>query len=381
MANKPSAPMQQGLFDGAITCPDVQNLPWIVDPRGMDTVEVRAPGSVYQPVLLTPHQENIDVGPGKLDEHEEQFVRDLIRYLYPHGGQPWSEQTPLKWGTKEIWFKRNIEKRKDSFCLRVDDSDWFFPDFILWILDHATRTQTFGFVDPKGLLMGAGKGWADYKVVCTLYMPFVVERQLAENGQQVDYQGEKWTFRVRGALVSTTNFQTLASQEKFRAFDGNDKLVAPTLDDFKRGRIVFQSLGDTSYIKDVLELLTADSALDEALSRTALLFDRNHAYFTPLNETDHDLLIRQKEMGSEQSECHFVREVLEAYVKQKDQLAINAAVARKRSQQLVHYAKEGGILGFGAEKATELRDHPAPCAELWKRMQREKIISPSETPA
>ncbi|MFZ4535081.1 hypothetical protein [Propionivibrio sp.] len=371
MANKPKLPVQNGLFEGGITCPDVQNLPWIIDHRGIDTVEVRVPGSVFQPVLLKPHQQNIEVGPGKLDAHEEQFVRDLVNYLYPHGGQPWSEQTPLKWGDSEIWLKRNIEKRKDSFCLRVDDSDWFYPDFILWILDHKTKTQTFGFVDPKGMIIGAGKGWADYKIVCTLYMPHVLERQLAESNQQVEYQGETWKFRVRGALVSTAPFASLVAQGKFRVLDNSDTMVAPTQEEFRRGRIAFQKQGDTSYIKDTLDLLTTDSVLDDLLARTALLFDRNHTYFTPQSESDYDLLIRKDNLRDTDSESAFVQNIVEAYLKQKDASAANAIISKRCRQQLVHYAKEGGILGFGAEKAHELRDHPTPAEELWKRKENQ----------
>lgn len=369
MANNRKAPVQHGLFEGDIACPDVQNLPWIIDPRGINTVEVRAPGSVYQPVLLAPQQQNVDVGPGTLDVHEEQFVRDLVTYLYPHGGQPWSEQTPLKWGERQIWFKRNIEKRKDSFCLRVDDSDWYYPDFILWIIDPATKTQTFGFADPKGLLLGTGKGWADYKVVCTLYMPHVLERQLAQSSQQVEYQGETWKFRVRGVLVSTTPLASLVAQEKFRVFDDSDTMHPPNHEEFKRGRIAFQKQGDSSYIKDVLELLTVDSALDDLLARTALLLDRDR-YFTPQSEADYDLLIRQAGLGKGDSESAFVQNVIEAYLKQKDSSAINTTRARRCRQQLVNYAKQGGLFGLGAEKASELRDHPTPGEEWWKRRRK-----------
>ena len=128
-------PKQGELFKAAVTCPDIHNLPLITDPRG--AYEVRAPGSVFQPVLLTPGQ-GIDVGPGKLGESEEKFVRDLIRFLYPAGNPPKSGQTPLKWGDKDLWLKRNIEKDSRSFRLKVDESDWFYPDFIIWILDKET---------------------------------------------------------------------------------------------------------------------------------------------------------------------------------------------------------------------------------------------------
>ena len=47
-----SPPTQSGLFGADVTCPDLHNLPLILEPRG--AYEVFAPGSVYQPVLLTP---------------------------------------------------------------------------------------------------------------------------------------------------------------------------------------------------------------------------------------------------------------------------------------------------------------------------------------
>lgn len=235
--NKPP-PVQTGLFGTAMNHPDLGNLPLIMDPRG--AYEVFAPGSVYQPVLLQPGQQNIDVGPGRLDEHEEQFVRDLIRFLYPTGHPPKSEKTPLDWNGREVWLKRNIEKDPRSFRLRVDDSDWYYPDFIVWIIDKATRTQTFGFVDPKGLALGLGAGWSDYKIVSTIYLPHVVGLQLAAAGQRVEWEGELWQFRIRGVLVSTSSLAGLQAQAKFHLHDERGNDVAPDEDDFRRARIVFQ---------------------------------------------------------------------------------------------------------------------------------------------
>ena len=70
-SKKPAQPVQGGLFGASLSCPDIDNLPLIVEPQG--SLEVLAPGSVYQPLLLSPRQDDIDVGPGKLDEHEEAF--------------------------------------------------------------------------------------------------------------------------------------------------------------------------------------------------------------------------------------------------------------------------------------------------------------------
>lgn len=98
-SKKPAQSVQNGLFGVPISCPDIDNLPLIVEPQG--SIEVLAPGSVYQPLLLSPGQDDIDVGPGKLDENEEAFVRDLIRRLYPAGNHPKSDKTPLKWAARK----------------------------------------------------------------------------------------------------------------------------------------------------------------------------------------------------------------------------------------------------------------------------------------
>ncbi|GAB2898565.1 hypothetical protein GCM10027046_30570 [Uliginosibacterium flavum] len=359
-------PIQAGLFGAALSCPNVSGMPIIVEPMG--GIEVLAPGSVYQPLLLSSKSDEVDVGPGKLDSNEEAFVRDLIRYLYPAGDHPKSDKTPLKWGSKDIWLKRNIEKNDQSFRLRVDDSDWFYPDFIVWILDHETKTQTFGFVDPKGLTIGAGGGWSDYKIVSTLYMPHVVERQLLASGQPVEFEGEVWNFRVRGVLASTSSLDSLSAQAKFKINDENGLSVFPDEGDFMRARIVFQKPGTRPYIEDVLRLLTQDSSVDEVLKLSAQVFDAQ-SYFIPVDELGHDLALRHAEHG--QSESGFVDALLEDYLKPDVHGQYGKLASEKRRAKLMNYAKEG-TLGFGAEKIADIRDHPKPCEELWKRMQGKK---------
>lgn len=367
----PKQPPQAGqepLFGNSLlSCPGIENMPLIVDPH-VSAIEVMAPGSVYQPLLLTPSQDHVDVGPGKLDEHEEAFVRDLIRRLYPAGNHPKSDKTPLQWDDKEIWLKRNIEKRDDSFRLRVDDSDWFYPDFIVWIVDHAARVQTFGFVDPKGLTVGAGGGWADYKIVSTLYMPHVVERQLAASGQKVEFEGAEWTFRVRGVLVSTSAFASLTAQAKFNLNDEDGQSVPPSEADFRRGRIVFQCTDTAAYIDDVLQLLTEDTPIDHMLSLSARLFDDSD-YFTPVGEVEHDLALRRNEKA--QTESEFVAALLRDYLKPDTQGGLGKWVSRNRRRQLMEGAAKAKW-GFGGEQASAIGDNPTPCEELWKRMGKKE---------
>ena len=354
------APKQEGLFGTSLDCPDMANLPLIVDPKG--EIEVLAPGSVYKPLLLSPDERhlNIQIGPGALDKNEEKFVRDLIRFLYPSGNHPKSDKTPLRWQGREIWLKRNIEKEPRSFRLRVDNSDWFYPDFILWILDHDTRTQTFGFVDPKGLALGTTQGWGNYKIVSTLYMPHVVEQKI--DGLPLIWEGEEWTFRVRGVLISTTSLLGLKEQAKFYVRNGTDGEAPPEEADFNRARIVFPK-DQTGYIETVLKLLTEDNELDKLLKDAALL--HHSSVFEPNHEAAYDLAVRHTSAKGGESE--FVAGIIKDYLKPDAKGAYGAYPQAQARLKLMDYARTG-FFGLGEEKVPFFRDHPSPCEELWKRI-------------
>lgn len=370
MPKKPKTKAQMDMFDLPDirnTCPDVRNLPLILNPQGR--FEVMTPGSVYQPILLTPHEERIEVGPGKLEKNEEKFVRDLITFLYPAGNPPKSPKTPLKWGNYRLWLKRNIEKDPHSFRLRVDDSNWFYPDFILWIVDKKDKIQTLGFIDPKGLAIGAGAGWSDYKIVSTLYMPHVLETQINRSGPLLDLNGDAWEFRIRGVLVSTTSFSGLKEQAKFslRAEDGDD--VTPDETDFQRARIVFQPTDNTSYIETVLNLLTTDTQFDGILKPAAQILQSGDN-FTPTNETHYELLLRAD--GASKTDAEYIGSVVRDYLKQDEMGNLGQWAFKRRRSQLLDYAKPGGPWGFGAEKAAVFKDIAEPCRELWERKKKAK---------
>jgi hypothetical protein len=332
------------------------NLPLISNPKG--EIEVFAPGSVYQPLLLSPKEDHIAVGPGTLNGDEERFVRDLIRFLYPAGNHPKSEKTPLLWQGKEIWLKRNIEKQPGSFRLRVDASDWFYPDFIVWILDRETKTQTFGFVDPKGLAQGIPEGWENYKIVSTLYLPHVIEHKLA--GQTVTAEGEEWRFRVRGAFISTSPLAALRQEKKFAVYSDSGETL-PDEADFNRARIVFPG-HQSGYIETLLRLLTEDNSLDELLRSTVRL-RHGPEPFEPGNEAEYDLALRP----TYGTEALFVEAIIKDYLKPDAAGKYGARAQNQWRLKLMEYAKTG-FLGIGEEKVSYFVNHPKPCEELWKRM-------------
>lgn len=316
---------QPNLFGDRVLCPDVQNLPLIVSATN-NLCEVLAPGSVYQPLLLDEQSSSVVSGPGALNREEEKFVRDLITYLYPQKNYPKAASTPLVWGKLKIWLKRNIEKDAKSFRLRVDSSDWYYPDFVIWIVDEEKRTQTFGFADPKGLALGAHAGWGEYKVVCSQIVPHFL---LDEIGP-VNMGDETWTFRIRGVLVSTSSFNGLREQRKFLLRDANDDSHPPTKEQFALARIVFQEARAEDYIPEVLRLLIEDNDLDEVLKLGAKFFGGSPpVHFT--NEVQADLAIRHR---NARTVSDFTSSVIEDYILPSANGKIGARARQKRQDQV-----------------------------------------------
>lgn len=297
-------PEQSGMFGGTLQCRNVAQLP-VIGRQTAGEFEVLAPGSIYQPLLLEPPEgDDWRLHPGTLNEEERQFVEDLIRHLYPVGEPPKALGAPLKWRDREIHLRRNLDRDPGSFRLRVDDSDWYYPDFIVWIVDRTNRVQTFGFVDPKGLASQVRGGWGDYKMVSTLYMPYVVEQALYRDGGVVDHDGEPWKFRIRGVLVSTSSFLSLTNEAKYKARDAQNSDVAINKDAFRRARVVFQE--DAGYIPQVLELLTADTPFDDVLMRAATVANPPDG-FKPLDHIDYYLLNEHERFA--ESDCAYAEQI------------------------------------------------------------------------
>ena len=245
-------------------------------------------------------------GPGALNREEEKFVRDLITCLYPRKDYPKAASTPLLWGKRKIWLKRNIEKDAKSFRLRVDSSDWYYPDFVIWIVDEENRTQTFGFADPKGLALGAHAGWGEYKVVCTQIVPHFLHEEIGP----VTIDAQPWTFRIRGVLVSTSSFDGLREQRKFLVRDGDDVTHPPTKEQFAQARIVFQEQRAEDYIPDVLRLMIDDNDLDHVLKPAAEFYGKSApVHFA--SELQADLAIRYRKA---RTVSDFTASIVEDYV-------------------------------------------------------------------
>ncbi|MCO5760177.1 MAG: hypothetical protein NHG36_01520, partial [Chromatiaceae bacterium] len=198
--------------------------------------------------------------------------------------------------------------------------------------------------------------------------PHVVERQLKARGERVNYQGQTWNFRVRGVLLSNTPYDSLARHDKFNLNGDTGGQIPPDWADFRRGRIVFQR-PDIHYIPDILDLLTTDGEIDRLLARIACLYDPQ-ATFTPASEIDYDLALRYDE--SPRSETEYVADFLRDYLRPSASGELGQLARERRRGQLLRYTHPGGVLGFGGEKASAIRDLPHPCEELWRRKRQRR---------
>jgi hypothetical protein len=249
-----------------------------------------------------------------------------------------------------------LAKNEGSFRLRVDDSDWFYPDFIVWIIDHKNKEQIIGFVDPKGLAIGTQKGWADPKVVATVFVPHVLQRVIAN--QSINYMGAEWNLKIRGILVVTrTGINELKQHAKFSIKQADCEDKSPSEAEFQNARIIFQK-NDLSYIDQTLALLTEDTKLDLLLQELAALKENPNGH-NHLNDFSYDLQIRLEEATG--SECELVGGILKDYLFDGKK-SFGLSVKEKCRRQLINYSKDDALVGtIDAEKVYQLRELDTPC--------------------
>jgi hypothetical protein len=98
---------------------------------------------IYNP-LLREVRNNVDgekdlkITPDKLNAGEKKFVQDCANYF--------KDNTKFK--DYEIYLMRNVETLKSIGIYLNDDSQVFYPDFILWMIKG--DTININFIDPKG---------------------------------------------------------------------------------------------------------------------------------------------------------------------------------------------------------------------------------------
>lgn len=251
-----------------------EGLPLITE-ADTGSVLVYTPGHLYKPSPIEVDGIGKAATPGALIPTEREFVARLIRHLSPDCAQDSDVQqripAALRRDQREFFLLRNLERSPDATRLRMGAEDWFYPDFIFWIIDHerSPEHQTVAYIDPKGLTMGLRGGWNNHKVLCFAY-------KLVEIAQQIrhphDEHGQIVQFAMKGVFISTTRKEYLqdASREtlEFHVYDDHGAKHFPSYEDFARAGIFFAERPD--HIEHMMAYLqSGPTLLDKLMARIA----------------------------------------------------------------------------------------------------------------
>jgi hypothetical protein len=97
---------------------------------------------IYEPLLEEEEAgDGMRISPDALNAGERKFVDDLSRYVTTHfeGSERY-----------DFYLLRNVESLKSIGIFMESDEHTFYPDFVLWVLDHETGETEVAFIDPKG---------------------------------------------------------------------------------------------------------------------------------------------------------------------------------------------------------------------------------------
>lgn len=99
---------------------------------------------IYEPLLRDNKSyltEDYKLIPDKLNDGERKFVSDFVQYV---------KDNSIKFKDYDVYLMRNVESLKSIGIYLNDDSEVFYPDFILWLVSKNKVYITF--IDPKGQL-------------------------------------------------------------------------------------------------------------------------------------------------------------------------------------------------------------------------------------
>jgi len=85
-------------------------------------------------------KDGLQLRPDKFDKGEKKFVKNFAKYI---------TDNPEKFKDFDVYLMRNIEILKSIGIYLNDDTEVFYPDFIIWLI--AKEKIYMNFIDPKGL--------------------------------------------------------------------------------------------------------------------------------------------------------------------------------------------------------------------------------------
>ncbi len=99
---------------------------------------------VYEPLMRDNKYElndDLKLTPDKLNDGERKFVRDFTAYI---------NDNKANFKGYDVYLMRNVESLKSIGIYLNDDSEVFYPDFIMWLISK--EKVYINFIDPKGIL-------------------------------------------------------------------------------------------------------------------------------------------------------------------------------------------------------------------------------------
>lgn len=114
---------------------------FIVSDSGRFIINAFYEHHLFQPLLAKAGNESkFSITPQELNSGEKTFVERLREYVETH---------EIELTGKTIYLLRN---RPNDKGIGFYKTAWFYPDFILWVVDDQTNHQRIVFADPKGII-------------------------------------------------------------------------------------------------------------------------------------------------------------------------------------------------------------------------------------
>jgi len=171
---------------------------------------------LYNPLLYISadaYKNAVSIAPVPLDESEKMFMDDLIAYYKSHQDQ---------FKDKKLFLLRNQSKKGIGFFV---DTNNFYPDFILWVLDG--NKQHIAFIDPKGIRNS--KGLSDAKIQFHKLVKDKIQPQIASENVELS-----------SFIISNTKYFELNWKED------------TSIEEFHKNNVYFQYEDKETYIGNII---------------------------------------------------------------------------------------------------------------------------------
>ena len=173
---------------------------------------------LYQPLLAFDKLERYKSSPPPLNPGETSFVNDLRTFLHDN---------PEECARKEVFLLRNRSRGHGVGFFTPKDGEAFYPDFILWVIEHGR--QTIVFIDPHGL--GRARGLKDPKIQ--------LHQRLAKLQPSLQ-ASRKWDVHMTSFIVSPTPYDAVRKSSWVYSCPRREELEAE--------HVLFQE-ADCQYVK------------------------------------------------------------------------------------------------------------------------------------